>query len=670
QGGELQWPAVFPTAPARVELPTYAFQRQRYWASEKKRGSEASPPSLDTVLRQLSSVGGLSESERGTVTRLVELLETDRAQRWMYELKWRALAPADVTESRSGQWLVLEEGAEVSARLRDAFERAGQRCRLISQHGLSEALGSESPPCAGVVLPTRAIDGTDALLALRSLVASEHPVRCWLVTEGAVAAADDDPVARPDQSAIWGIGRAFSLEHPRAWGGLMDLPPGPVDDALADRAVASLCNGQGEDQIALRRADGFVPRLVPTRRTELSAASRWATSDAALVTGGLGAVGLHVCRWLVARGARHLVIANRRGHDAPGAQEAVRALEALGAEVTVCQVDVSDLEAMERHMVGIRTPIRSVFHLAGVVDATPMLQLTPARIEEIMRAKCEGTRTLERLSRDWTLDAFVCFSSIAGAWGSGGQAAYAGANAFLDGWAQQARAAGRPALSISWGPWGGSGRAAELDAREYLARRGLPLMDPDRAIASIDNALSRACAHLVIADVEWGAFRKGYEAFGTRPLLAELERSPDDESREGLAEQQSWVRSLAELPAARCCREVVDRVLVEVAKVAGLPGAEGVQEARPLGELGFDSLMAVELRAGLAKAFATTLPATLVFDHPTPRAVAAYLMDRLGLSSPADTGGDASAESADLEAEMSVDQLMDLIDEDYEAIGV
>ncbi|WP_344599199.1 beta-ketoacyl reductase, partial [Streptomyces violaceusniger] len=214
----------------------------------------------------------------------------------------------------------------------------------------------------------------------------------------------------------------------------------------------------GEDQIAIRVTGTWGARLM--RATPAGgvggAPAVWRGRGTALVTGGTGALGRQVARWLVDSGVERVVLASRRGAEAPGAAGLVGE---LGSRVRVVACDVADREGLAA-LVGTIPDLRTVVHAAGVLDDGVLEALTRERIRAVMRVKADGARHLHELTRDLDLDAFVLFSSAAGTVGNAGQGSYAAANAVLDGLAQRRRAEGLVATSVAWGAWADSGMAA------------------------------------------------------------------------------------------------------------------------------------------------------------------------------------------------------------------
>jgi acyl transferase domain-containing protein/NADPH:quinone reductase-like Zn-dependent oxidoreductase/acyl carrier protein len=629
-GASVDFQGVFPSGGRRVELPTYAWQRQRYWLERRSREEESSVAELE----RLSNAGALSESARAALPEVLSALRSERAKRevsaWFYALAWRRAALRGGANA-SGRWLVLDDGSGLAGALSNALTRAGADAEVVDRPWGENLRSSLKDTPARVVLcaSTEGIE-VEAIDALRACEASEQAEpTCWVLTRGAVS-ADGEELTSPSGAVLWGMGKSFGLEHPRRWGGLVDVGT-ELGEEEASRAVAWIggeAEAQGEEHLAVRKEGDWVQRLV-RRGVPEPKGKAWSTAGAALVTGGLGRIGLQVARWLVSRGVKHVIVTGRRGLRAPGAEAAVAELRALGAEITVGEVDVADLGAMKAFAATLTSPVTAIFHAAGVLDdATPFLKLNGERLGRVLSAKREGTLVLEELSRAWPLDAFVCFSSGAGVWGFGGTSAYAGANAYLDAWAEAARRRGVPATSIAWGMW--SGTASEEKHERWLERRGMRAMPVEGALLAMERVLLSGLVQGVVADIEWTAFRKGYESWRRRALLLELEGAEAAGSTPETKERESaWRSELLLLPEQKRREVVLEAVRGEVARVLAMPNASSVPADRPLKELGLDSLMAVELRNTLGKRAGTRLPATLVFDYPNPAAIATHLLEKV-----------------------------------------
>jgi acyl transferase domain-containing protein/NADPH:quinone reductase-like Zn-dependent oxidoreductase/acyl carrier protein len=353
-----------------------------------------------------------------------------------------------------------------------------------------------------------------------------------------------------------------------------------------------------------------------------------------LITGGTGTLGALLARHLVgAHGVRHLVLASRRGLAAPGAEALAGELEGLGARVTVAACDTADRGALAAMLAAIprEHPLTAVIHAAGVLDDGVLGVLTPERLGIVLGAKLDAAVHLHELTRSLDLSAFVLFSSLAGVLGSPGQANYAAANTFLDALAQHRRALGLPAISLAWGYWETrSGLTAHLTSTDLgrIARAGIRPLSEGEGLALFDAALLRPDAALVPAQLDAAALRSS--AHGVPPILRGLVRGHAARPlATRAAEASSLQQRLGALPAPDRERALLELVCAEVATVLGIADPSALVPERPLKELGLDSLMALELRSRLAAATALRFNATLLFDHPTPRALAALLATRL-----------------------------------------
>ncbi|HEX9307515.1 MAG TPA: SDR family NAD(P)-dependent oxidoreductase, partial [Anaeromyxobacter sp.] len=661
----------------RVPLPTYAFQRERFWLdAPRDRGADTAPlaagdarfwqaverSDLESLTQALHVAG---EEQRSALATLLPALSSWHRQRseqstidsCRYRVIWKPLA-GDAPARLSGTWLLVLPKSlaedDLARTLGQALRDGGasvvpvvagaeaDRERLVASLRRSLADGvqasgvlsllalHEAPLAADGALPSGAAT-TLALVQALGDAAIAAPL--WLVTRGAVSVGRSDRVSHPLQAPAWGLGRVVALEHPDRWGGLVDLC-GDLDARALERFVSVLCNRLGEDELALRPTGLFARRLVRARLGDAAAARDFEPRGTVLVTGGTGAIGGHVARWLARRGAEHLVLTSRRGPDAPGATQLEAELTALGARVTIAACDAADRDALAALLQRLdieECPVRSVFHAAGVLNVTPLAAATTTDLAHVFAAKAAGARHLHDLLGDRALDAFVLFSSGAGVWGSGQQGAYAAANAFLDALAEERRGVGLTATSVSWGLWAGEGMAADEVAHRELRRRGMTAMVPQLAIAALDIALRHDETTLTVADIDWARFAPSFAAARQRPLLRDVPEAQHalEETSPSTPQDSGLVAELRGLAEGERLRALTSLVASHTAAVLGHADASGIDPGRGFFDLGLDSLMAVELRRRLQKATGFKLPATVAFDHPSPRHVAAFLRDAL-----------------------------------------
>ncbi|WP_158854911.1 type I polyketide synthase, partial [Saccharothrix deserti] len=511
----------------------------------------------------------------------------------------------------SGRPVAEVESLVVRPVTRDALRQAGGRVRdgLFRTEWVEPTAADGPAPGAEVVtltsdepdVPTRvrAVVGTALELVQGRL---DDATRLVVVTSGAVTAGD------PAQAAAWGLVSSAQTEHPDRFV-LLDTD-GSAD--VADLLPALLASG--EPQAAIRDGRLLVPRL-----TAVEPAAPVGFGDGAvLLTGASGALGGVLARHLVReRGVRDLVLVSRRG--AP--DDLVAELTDAGARVRAVACDVADRDVVTELVAGI-DDLSVVVHAAGVVDDGVIADLTPDRLDAVLRPKADAAWYLHEATRDRDLAAFVLFSSVAGVLGAAGQANYAAANAFLDGLARHRVAAGLPAASLAWGLWeqtsamtGGLGAA---DQRR-IARTGLRPMSSDEALALFDAAPGTGEPALTAAGFDLAALRaRGDEV---HPILRSL-----------VPARRATAHRLAGPVTPEA---VLELVRAKVAVVLGHADGSAVAVDRSFQELGFDSLTAVELRNALGAEVGVPLPATLVFDHPTPQALADHLNAELsGLEAP------------------------------------
>ncbi|MER5556438.1 SDR family NAD(P)-dependent oxidoreductase [Streptomyces sp. NPDC002793] len=427
-----------------------------------------------------------------------------------------------------------------------------------------------------------------------------------------VAATDDD---RPDpaHAAVWGLLRSAQLEAPDR----IVL----VDTGSAEEAASTAPWLTGEPQVRVRDGQAFVPRLTRIAAAEPVAAP-WPATGTVLITGATGMLGGLVARHLAAEhGVRSLLLLSRNGADAPAAAALAEDLTALGTEFRFVACDVTDRVALERVLAD--TPPAAVVHTAGVVDDGVLGTLTPEQVERVLRVKVDAVHHLHELTAHLDLSAFVVFSSLAGTLGGAGQANYAAANAYADALCRQRRAAGLPAQALAWGPWSdGAGMTAALSDtdRNRLARSGLLAFSLDEGGAVLDRAVGTGLPVVVPVRLDPRALGEPVP-----PMLRTLAVRP----RPVAAPATSLRDRLAVTPPEERLALLAELIRGEAVTVAALPSAGAFPRTRTFSAVGFDSLMAVDLRNRLGGVTGVRLPATLVFDYPTPDALAAHLLSEL-----------------------------------------
>ncbi|MDO0924395.1 SDR family NAD(P)-dependent oxidoreductase [Streptomyces sp. TG1A-8] len=659
-----------------VDLPTYAFQRERYWLQSSAPTTAPAEDGAFWDLVESADPAALAEhldvDPDAPLTAVLPALAAWRgdsrsraeSERWEHRVVWRP-APDGAAGTLTGTWLLpvpasLHRSAW-AASLADALTTRGARvltlpvdCATADRTtlaadlaalrdtgdgdlaGVLSLLAADTRPLAAHSATPAGLAATAALVqGLADGAAGAAPVPLWCLTTGAVAPLGHEAPAAPEQAAVWGFGRCAALEHPQLWGGLVDVPAGTeaaVDPGVAARLCALLAARDGEDQAAVRPSGTFLRRLehVPAGPPAGTGAD-W--TGTVLLTGATGALGLRTAAWLAAQGATRIVAVSRSGTGAQGAARLKEALAGTGTELVVAACDVADRAALAALLA--EHPVDVVVHTAGVLDDRLIDGMDAASLDRVLRPKLAAARNLDELTRGRELSAFVLYSSVSGTLGTIGQANYAAANAFLDALAQRRRAAGLPATSLAWGPWDGGGMASDnAETASRMRRGGLTPLPPDRAADVIGRVVARGEAVLTVADVDWARFAPGFTADRPSPLLSDLpEVAGLGPARPRADEAAGGARDLRDRLAGRSAveqeRTLVALVRAEAATVLGHATADRVGAAQAFNALGFDSLMAVQLRNRLGSATGLALPATLLFDQPNATALAGYLRGRL-----------------------------------------
>jgi acyl transferase domain-containing protein len=658
-------------------------------------------------------------------------VSAQRIDRGLYELTWQespreeAEAPGEDGTSADdpGAWLVFADQGGVGADLKRQLTYLGQPVVTVSNGDvpqLVEETGhyvlnphdpaqfrqlTESLPQYGRVsrvvhlwsldaeltetAPLSALDRDQTRGALSILYLAQalsesgwaRPPRLWLVTRHAQAVGDTSASVAVGQAPAWGIGRVIGhQELATMWGGLIDIDTGPSATQaglLADEIMYT----DGEDQVAFRDGQRHVARL--TRSTRLSSPLPPAVrrDGSYLITGGLGALGLVVARFLVSRGAGHLVLMGRRelparagwrdlppDHPQRNLVGEIIALERLGATIHLATADVTDEQQLAGwladHTSQGRPPIRGVVHSAGLVEDELLARMSTESFQRVLRPKVRGGWLLHRLLQDQPLDFFALFSSVGSVMASPGQANYAAANAFLDALAQHRRSLGLPAIAIGWGPWS-TGMVEQLNLEQFYAKRGIDLITEQAGAKILERVLDQRPAHLVAISVDWDRARESAPTATMPPMFAVLAEGEGQQDDGGEQEQDSVL--LARLSQAQQDERpgLVAAHLHQTVAHALQLDADAFTDQDSLTGLGMDSMMAVEVKIRTEAALKVDISILDLLQDATIAGLADRILGSLVLDEPEQAVVDiepvVAAEPDPADAGISATELDELI---------
>jgi thioester reductase-like protein len=699
----------------RLPLPTYSFQRQRYWFKSSQTPSKSTASNLlqgdaNQLVRQLQATGKLSEAEMQLLPKLLDLLTQQQSidssiQDWLYEIEWqpksRQTAQQKDGSDKQGSWLIFADTIGIGQALANQLRDQGNTCLLIysgeryqrrdadtwsinaaSFNDFSrlfqEALDLDRPlerivhlwsldaTCAEN-LTTQTLErsqeiGVGSILYLVKALAkhTQSSPRLWLATQGAVSIGQSSLSVA--QAPVWGLGRVIALEHPELWGGIVDLSESAENSATT--LLAEIQDSESEDHIAVRDGQRYVARLKQKQQAEPQALAL--RSDGTyLITGGLGALGLTVAKWMVDHGARQLVLTGRSVASSQ-AQQMLKQLEQVGAKILVVQADVAQEEDVSNMLTAVSAvlpPLCGIIHAAGILDDGILLQQDWERFKQVMNPKVKGAWNLHTLTQNLPLDFFVLFSSAASMLGSPGQGNYAAANAFLDGLAYYRRSCGLPGLSINWGPWGAVGMAASLDHRQQaqFAAQGISTIAPEQGLHILSQVLQQPLAQLGVLPFEWSVFGQQFSSGKPFSLLSDVLSQPgsSSEGETTSAHRQVLLQQLKQAPISDRQLLLTNYLQGKVAKILGLSKAP-LNPDQSLHELGLDSLMSVELTSLMRTELQVELPIRALIEDPSITNIAVLILDQLmPKGAKADTKVGAEVDDLDLGAEAVLDPAID-----------
>jgi len=686
----------------KVVLPTYPFQKQRYWVEPREKTEPKSQTlasenhntaifnllsqgETEVLAQELEKSVQLSPSQQKLLPEILEILAkqhqqqlaTDTIRNWLYQVQWK---PITLTEGKSSiqnsHWLILADSTGVGEKLAASLQQQGNECSLVyrgEKYAQVAAGKYEVNPCvleeweqlyqeiSGVtqlplsqVIHLWSLDiGAKAELTLEELeenqlwgcgsviywlqtvLKTRVSPQLWVVTRGAQSVFSEKEKLAVAATALWGLGRVVCLEHPQLWGGMVDLDPQKPQQEV-EMLGQLLVNNLQEDHLALRGEETYVARLVKESVPEFTKAISLSSDDSYLITGGLGALGLHTAQWLVRKGVRHLVLI---GRNAPSetAQETIEQLEQAGSKVSVLLGDISLEKDVAKIIQQIQTflpTLKGVIHTAGVLEDATLQQMSLEHFSKVMAPKVAGTWHLHKFTQNMPLDFFVCFSSIASLFGSPGQGNYAAANAFMDAFAHYRRSMGLPGLSINWGVWTSGGMVDRLAIQHQnrIHTSGIGNIAPEQGMSALEQLLANQSQteQVAVIPVNWSVLTQQLSNINKNSLLRELLQKDELEQNTLKRNADQQILDKLETVPAKERQEILrEHLRMQVAQVLGSSSSDLPEINLGFMEMGMDSLMTVELKNRLQTQLGKKLSGTVAIEYPTIEKLSRYIFEEV-----------------------------------------
>ena len=646
RGTPVKWRGVDqPYQCKRVLLPTYPFQKKLFWLDEEMLNLPLPP---------------------GT--------EQSRALEHLFKIDWQSVTSPKVTSSDQrilvigpdlDNWQPLLDMARAqkiepttlalnSSQSKDSWDGEDQEfiAEFVNTNGpfqhtivLAPAstpdFGQQQQALTSYDQSSQLAMGLSTLLA--AYVTSEGKLalgNVHVVTTGAQILPGDTDI-NPAHAILWGIGKTASLEYAHMWGGLKDLPRTPTKEDYT-QLLQQLSNFDFEDQWATRSGSCYIARIKAQKKV-VGTSIKIDDTGAYIITGGLGGIGLTAAKHLVNQGAKHLILMSRRGQSTltdpskSALAELVNNWRTQEITIDLVAADLSDQNSLGTALTKIQSSgveVKGIVHAAGIEQSSLIHEMTAEHLQQTIAAKTTGAWLLHEFANQYeNLEFFICCSSISGVWGSGALAAYSAGNLALDSLCQYRRLQGKPATSVSWGPWAEVGMATSEESQQ-LVESGLVPLNPEKAAFSLFALSQHNLSHNIVVDADWSKFIPILEVRHPRPFFAELK--PNNGDTVANDQSDALLKEIQHLSAKEQHTFIINAVRRDIAEILGFDSPAEISIDSPLLDIGADSIQAVAIKNSLESKLGKTLPTTLIFDYPTIDDIANFIGSSLGTSQPSE----------------------------------
>ncbi|MGB3182812.1 MAG: SDR family NAD(P)-dependent oxidoreductase, partial [Cyclobacteriaceae bacterium] len=715
RGAAIDWKGVAAgTDSKRISLPTYPWQKESYWIRYNGPSVAKTPADSSSLLSLLASgkrelveeklngSGILSKSQQALIPELLDILTkatkadlTAQNALPAYQVKWTAVADGSSASEihTEDQYLIFvhseriaEAVCQVLTTKNLVFAFPSESFSQTSEHSftirpgekedlehLLQAYGSEGPLSIlylwGFEDSEEDISSEEyceavekfglGLLHLVQVLSSRENANLWVGTSRSIA-VNDQPVTYPAGAILWGMAKSIAIEYPSFFKGIADVSGISLDDSIRHFIHHTTSPVSSEKELGYHEGRWYAPRLMAS---DNSVKTEWspAADKTILITGGLGNIGLHTAKMLAGEGVKYLALLSRSGKINDLAREVLEELKNQGVEVSVLKADVSEKSSLQAALDNMSTPIGGIVHAAGIMAYEPIESMSSDAFIHVIKAKVNGLINLHALTLTQPLDFFVCYSSIAAVWGSKGQAHYAAANAFMDSFCYYRRKEGLPASSINWGLWHNADMATE---QRLLAQAGIQTIYPSEGVAALKWVISGKSSQLTLAKVDWDKLVPLFRVVTGGRLFSELvsENTTDPQP----VAESAFLSELSSMPETARKDRLVYHIKEVIASILLLSNGRLPSSDESFFEMGFDSLMALELKDTLEKQLQVTLPPTIGFDFPTIDTLATHLYyDILGYDREPAGADNGEEESSEFDG-LSMEEIRELLEKEID----
>ncbi len=675
KGASIDWKGFdAPYSRRRIPLPTYPFQRKRFWLEDDMLDIPLPPGFQEKpMVRGLYTVQweGVPLEEEGRIAGRRCMIIQQGGADWQpliqsLEDRGAEVIRVSLSESSSFDSSEMLWNPEDTGALKSYMETQQfiDTIILAPDRGPLSETADDQQALAAYEQTIKASRGVTGLLRAYFETEGKLPIgKIYAVTAGAQTVYEKEKI-NVSGAILWGLGKTASLEYAHLWGALIDLPAEPALEDLEALIKEVSLSDAFEDQVAIRNGERWVARLTPSKE-KVQGNPNVKADHTYLITGGLGGIGLSSAQHLADLGATSLVLLSRRGESAldgeknSAARESVTHLRENGVTVEILAADISDAASMttlfEQLGQAGRSPLGGVIHAAGVESASPLHELTEEALRDTIKAKTIGAWLLHRNTADLdSVDFFICCASISGVWGSGMLGAYSAGNHALDALCSHRVSLGLPALSISWGPWSEVGMATGEQGK-YLVDAGLHPLRPAAAINTMFALANSVGSHYVAAEADWDKFVTLMEVRRSRPLFDRIKAETGAGEPLNVAKADlALVKELSPLSSQERLAIVRDRVREEISVIFGFDSPSDLPVDSPLFEIGADSIQAVAVKKALDIMCGMSLPTTLIFDYPTINDIARFICNTLFGEEAAAGGGESRVQITDSRESIAV----------------